>query len=77
MTRTKRGEIEFTEDVPDEFLDLFIQTVEQSEFIETEWVPGDPMSGHDKLAVYEVVDDSENRSTASRPLDERDDEVDQ
>lgn len=56
MTRTSRGHVEFDDTVPDEFLDLFIQTVEQSEFMETEWVPGDPMSPHDQLVIYEVGD---------------------
>lgn len=48
------GHVKWDENVPDEFLDLFIETVEQSEFMATEWVPGDTMDGHDLLVIKEV-----------------------
>jgi hypothetical protein len=48
-----RGVVSWQDDVPHEFLDLFVQTIEQSNHMTTEWVP-DSDNAYDKLLVKEV-----------------------
>lgn len=52
-TLIHRGTVEWNDQVPHEFLDLFIQTVEQSDHMEVEWNPHS--SGvYDELIIKEV-----------------------
>jgi ribosomal protein S27E len=56
--RITRAHVEFDEPVAKPFCDLLIQTIEQSEFMDTKWQD-------DVLVVYEVVDTSQQCSTVA------------
>lgn len=51
-----RAWVQFADDVPNIFIDLLIETLEEREFINTNWVPSGPMDAHDELVIEEVHD---------------------
>jgi len=58
--RITRGYVEFERSVPDAFCDLLVQTIEQSEFIDTKWRSNPSRDRRDDvLAVYEVIDNDD------------------
>jgi len=60
--RITRGYVEFEMPVAKPFCDLLVQTIEQSEFMDTTWL-NDPSRdrGDDVLAVYEVIDSGDRQ----------------
>ena len=61
LTKRSRGHIEFESDTPDAFVDLVVETIEQSPFMDTRWKPNPSRDRrNDVLVLYErqEVDDN-------------------